>query len=125
MKDEATPQTDQVLDSLGQGARAFVPALWRWEIVNALLGVERRKRATSAEISRHMSFLQSFPIDVDEAAADQAWRATHVLARKHGLTSYDAAYLELALRRGLPLATLDVELQKAVHAESVVVFSGN
>ena len=124
MRDEATPETDKLLDTLGQGARAFVPALWRWEVVNALLGIEKRKRATQAEISRQLVLLQSCPIDIDEAASDLAWTATHELGRKHGLTGYDAAYLELSVRRGLPLATLDVELQNAAKAEGVAVISG-
>ena len=119
MKDEAGPETDQVLDSLGQGAKAFVPALWHWEIANGLLKVERQKRATRPEIRGHMLLLQSLPIGVDEAALNQAWGATHLLAQKHRLTSYDAAYLELAIRRGLPLATLDKELAAAARIEKV------
>src|SRR5580658_6562197 len=96
LKDEATVETDKILDSLGQGSKAFVPALWRWEIANALLNVERRKRATKAEVARHLTLLQSFPIEIDEAAVSAAWSATHLLAQQYGLTSYDAAYLELA-----------------------------
>ena len=119
LKDEATPETDQVLDSLGHGAKAFVPPLWRWEVANALLNVERQKRATSAETSGHLLLLESLPIEVDEAALGQAWVATHLLARKHKLTSYDAAYLELALRCGLPLASFDRELLRAAKIERV------
>jgi predicted nucleic acid-binding protein len=124
LKDEATAETDTLLDSLGQGSKAVVPALWRWEIANALLNVERRKRATKAEVGTHLTLLRSFPIEIDEAAANQAWTAAHVLAQKHKLTSYDAAYLELAIRRGLPLASLDADLQAAAKAEKVKVFAG-
>ncbi len=119
LKDEATPQTDKVLDSLGRGAKAFVPALWRWEIANALLGIERRKRATQAEVQAHLLFFQSLPIDIDEMALNQAWSATQLLAQRHNLTSYDASYLELAIRRGLPLASLDGALQIASKSEKV------
>ena len=119
LKDETTPDTDKVLDSLGHGAKAFVPALWRWEIANALLMVERRKRATIAEINGHLSLLRSLPIEFDETAHDQAWTVTFSLARKYKLTSYDAAYLELAVRLGLPLATLDSELIAASKMEEV------
>jgi predicted nucleic acid-binding protein len=119
LKDEATPETDRVLDSLGHGTKAFVPPLWRWEVGNALLNVERQKRATSAETSGHLLLLESLPVEVDEAALGQAWTATHLLARKHNLTSYDAAYLELALRRGLPLASFDKELLMAAKMERV------
>jgi predicted nucleic acid-binding protein len=118
-KDETTPETDKVLDSLGQGAKALVPALWRWEIANALLTAEKRKRATMAELNGHLLLLRSLPIEVDETAHDQAWNVTHSLAQKHKLTSYDAAYLELAIRRGLPLATLDSDLVAAAKVENV------
>jgi predicted nucleic acid-binding protein len=124
LKDEATAATDKVLDSLGRGSKAFVPALWHWEIANALLSVEWRKRATKAEVGRHMTLLQSYPIEIDEAAVNRAWTATHLLAQQYRLTSYDAAYLELAIRRGLPLASLDADLQAAAKAEKVEVFDG-
>jgi len=124
LKDEATVETDKILDSLGRGSKAFVPALWRWEIANALLNVERRKRATRAEVGRHLTLLQSFPIEIDEAAVNAAWSATHLLAQQHGLTTHDAAYLELAIRRGLPLASLDTKLQAAAKTAKVEVFAG-
>jgi predicted nucleic acid-binding protein len=124
LKDEATTATDKLLDSLGRGSRAFVPALWYWEIGNALLSVERRKRATKAEVGRHLTLLQSYPIEIDEAAVNRAWGAAHLLAQQYRLTSYDAAYLELAIRRGFPLASLDAELQAAANAEKVEVFDG-
>ncbi len=119
LEDEASAQTDQVLDSLGTGAKAFVPALWRWEIVNALLSVERRQRAAHAEIAGHIQFFRSLPIEVNEACLEQVWSATHLLAQKHKLTSYDAAYLDLAMRRSLPLATQDDQLREAAEAEGV------
>jgi predicted nucleic acid-binding protein len=124
MKDEATVETDRILDSLGRGAKALVPALWRWEIANGLLNVERRKRATRVEVGRHLRLLKSLPIEIDEAAVHEALAGTHVLAQKHKLTSYDASYLELARRRGLPLASLDNELQAAAKVEKVEVFAG-
>lgn len=124
LKDEATAATDKVLDSLGRGSKAFVPALWHWEIANALLGVERRKRATNAEVGRHLTLLQSYPIEIDEVAVHRAWAATHSLAQQYKLTSYDAAYLELAIRRGLPLASLDTDLLSAAKAEKIEVFDG-
>ena len=88
-------------------------------MANALLTVERRKRATMAEVNGHLLRLRSLPIEMDEAAADQAWSVTHSLAHKHKLTSYNAAYLELAIRRGLPLATLDSDLVTAARMEKV------
>ena len=119
LEDESSLRTDQALDSLGQGAKALVPALWRWEVANALRHVERSKRATVAQINEHFQLLQSLPIEVDDSSFDLAWTSTPLLARKHKLTIYDAAYLELAIRRGVPLASLDVELAAAAKAEHV------
>ena len=113
LTDETTPETHEVLGSLGQGAKAFVPALWRWEIANALLNVEKRKRATKAEVGRHLTLLQSFPIEVEEAAVNEAWNATHLLAQQYGLTSYDAAYLDLSMQLGAALPTFDRKLAAA------------
>jgi predicted nucleic acid-binding protein len=72
LADEATTETDEILDSLGRGAVAFVPALWRWEVVNLLLMAERRKRIGSADVLRHLARLKNLPIEVDDDALDQA-----------------------------------------------------
>ena len=122
LKDETTAQTDQVLDSFGQGAKAFVPALWRWEVANALLMAERRKRLAPADVHRHLTQLNSLPIEVDDAALDQAWTATQLLAQQHKLSSYAAAYLEIAIRRAVALGSLDRELRAAAKAEKVFLF---
>lgn len=121
LKDEVTSATDKVLDLLGRGASAFVPALWRWEVSNVLLGAERKKRITKGQVNSHLSLLISLPIEQDEISFNQAWSATHQLAQKHKLTSYDAAYLELALRRGLPLASLDSDLRAAAKTEKLEI----
>jgi predicted nucleic acid-binding protein len=83
--------------------------------------VEKRKRATITEINGHLLLLRSLPIELDETAHDQAWTVAYSLAQKHKLTSYDAAYLEMAIRRGLPLATLDSELKAAAKSENVIL----
>ncbi len=119
LNDEATPATDKVLDSLGQGAKAYVPALWWWEVANVLLLAERRNRVTSAEAHRHWVRLKALPIEVDLAASDEAWTATLSLAKKHQLTIYDAAYLEMAIRRDLPLGSLDLKLRSAAKSDQV------
>lgn len=121
LNDEATPQTDQILDTFTQGARAIVPALWRWEIGNALLMAERRQRITKVEARRHLALLQRLPVEIDEAAPEEAWNTTLYLAEKHQLTCYDAAYLNIALRRGAALATLDRPLRAAAIAEGVAI----
>ena len=79
----------------------------------------RRKRITPEEVQQHLTLLSELPIDVDENALGQLWGETRILAQKHQLTLYDATYLELAKRLGLPLATFDVELRKAAQAEKV------
>jgi predicted nucleic acid-binding protein len=119
LRDESSAATDAVLDRLGQGAKAFVPALWRWEVANVLLMAERRGRIASADAHRHMLHLKNLPIEVDEASWDEAWSAVHLLAQKHSLTAYDAAYLEAAIRHGAPLGSLDKELRAAAKAEKV------
>ena len=121
LQDEATVETDKILDTFGQGAKAFTPALWRWEVGNVLLMAERRKRITQAESHRHLNSLQSLPVESDDNAWREAWNATPLLARKHQLTLYDAAYLELAIRRGVTLGSLDMDLRKAAKAEGVKV----
>ena len=118
-EDEGTPRTDRVLDSLGGGDEAVTPSLWRWEVGNALLMAERRKRITAADTNRHLAALQALPISADENAFQEAWTASLLLARAHELTLYDAAYLELAIRLGVPLGSLDTELRKAARAEGV------
>ena len=118
-EDEATAQCDKVFERFGAGATAIVPSPWRWEIGNALLIAERRKRITAAEIREHFNFLLTLPIDINGHSVEQAWSETHRLAQQHKLTSYDAAYLELTIRRGLPLASRDADLRAAAQAEKV------
>lgn len=118
-QDEATVRTDEILDSLGQDAEAITPALWRWEVGNVLLLAERRGRITVSDSHRHLTALQTLPVETDEDASRAAWNASLLLARTRKLTLYDAAYLELAIRRGVPLGTLDRELRRAAKAERV------
>ncbi|GAB1542877.1 type II toxin-antitoxin system VapC family toxin [Scytonema sp. NUACC21] len=92
---------------------AFVPGIWSLEIANVLLVAERRNRMTQEQSSQAIALLQSMLIQVDSATDTNALGATLVLGRQEGLAAYDAAYLELALRLGLPLATLDTRLAEA------------
>lgn len=108
--DEASSYADHVLELL-QGGEAIVPALWPLEVANVLLVGERRGRLTEADSTRFQKLLRGLPIwvmsELPEAALDQLL----FLGRTHGLSAYDAAYLELAMREGLPLATLDSRLR--------------
>jgi predicted nucleic acid-binding protein len=119
LEDEANSDTDAILERLGRDASALAPALWWWEVANVLLIAERRKRVTIPEIHRHLTSLHALPVEFDEMAPRQSWSAGLLLAGKHRLTLYDTAYLELAIRHGVPLGSLDAELRQAAKSERV------
>lgn len=100
---------------------AWVPALWRLEIANVLEMGVRKGRSDSAFRDAAFADLGLLPITIDLETDRQAWGATAKLAARHRLTLYDAAYLELARRRCLPLATLDKELRVAAAAEDILL----
>jgi predicted nucleic acid-binding protein len=96
--------------------------LWSLEVANVLVVAERRKRLTEAQMIRAVALLQALPIDVDEATAQRALGATLTLAREHSLSAYDAAYLELAMREGLFLATVDEKLLRVMSQCGVSLY---
>jgi predicted nucleic acid-binding protein len=119
--DEANPYADAIarkLPDLG----AVVPAIWHLEIANALLVGERRGRCDQADTSKWTTFLSSLSIIVDEHNGGRVFSDVLALARAHNLSTYDASYLELCLRLGLPLATLDKPLKAAATSVGVVLF---
>lgn len=120
--DEANPYADAVAQALA-AAEAIVPSLWPLEIANALVMGERRKRSTEAQASTFLARLGALPIVIDDETDARAWSDTISLARAHNLSAYDAAYLELAMRRGLPLASLDKKLKAAAIAVGVGLYS--
>lgn len=103
---------------------AVVPALWTLEVTNGLVTAERRGRLDAAGVLRASHLLLALPIVVEPVERSGAASAVLPLARRHGLSAYDAAYLELALRRGIPLATADAALHRAARAEGVAVLGG-
>lgn len=111
---ETTKATDALLDHLARGAKAWVPALWHLELANVLLGAKRRGRIDQAGIEKLLGTLALYDITVDSDTMTNAWAKSLSLAESYDLSVYDAAYLELALRRGLPLATLDTALAAAM-----------
>lgn len=116
--DEASKAIRHVFDLVSdQGA--WVPSLWRLEVANILEMGVRRGRHDAPFRDATLADLALLPIHIDPETDRQAWTATLQLAERHRLTLYDAAYLELAQRRALPLATLDAELQAAARAENV------
>jgi len=118
--DETTEPVRQVFDTVSEGG-AWVPGLWRLEVANVLEMGVRRKRHDAAFRDSTLADLAQLPIQVDTETDRQAWGATLRLAERHQLTLYDAACLELALRRNLPLASLDEDLRRAARAEKVKV----
>jgi len=116
-------QTQTVMDLLDRIAAtgAFAPSLWPLEALNGLLMAERRRRVDGRRRQRLAGFLRALPVVLDTETADQAWTVTVRLAERHRLSVYDAAYLELAQRRKLPLATLDEDLIKAAKASGTTV----
>ena len=122
-EDEATPYADAILGRLETG-EAVVPSLWPLEVANVLLVGERRKRLTEADTSRFVTLLRNLPIFVDEETSRRALDPVLTLARQQGLSSYDAAYLELAMREGCELATLDDRLRETAARVGVTVLTG-
>jgi predicted nucleic acid-binding protein len=116
--DEASPATDALLDQM-QEQGAIVPALWHLEVGNVLVQAERRGRIAAGDMAARIELLRRLPITTDDETARRALRDTLALAREHGLTTYDASYLELATRRGLPLATRDRKLQEAASRMAI------
>lgn len=120
-KDEADAYAKAVRKALGR-LGAVVPALWPLEVANILLVGERRHRSTEAEATQWLGYLRRLPIRVDEELPVRAWSDILAVARSHALSAYDAAYLELALREGLPLASLDERLKSAAKTAGVREF---
>jgi predicted nucleic acid-binding protein len=119
--DESSAYADAVARQLPD-MMAFVPLNWPLEVTNTLIVGERRKRSTQAQAASLLKNLAAVPITIDDETNLHAWSTTLSLAREQNLTAYDAAYLELAMRRGLPLATLDDKLKAAAQAVGVMLY---
>jgi predicted nucleic acid-binding protein len=121
-EDEADAFAYRVLAQLEKD-EAHVPGIWPVEVANVLLVAERMRRITSADSLRFLELLAALPIVIDEETAQRAFGSVLAVGRQTRLTAYDAAYLELALRRGLPLATRDRRLRSAGRREGVRVLA--
>lgn len=117
-EDEDSAYADRTLGLLDANT-AVAPAVWPLEVANAILMGERRGRLSAADTARFLELLGGLPIAVEDAALTGALGAVLDVGRTYGLTSYDASYLELAMRRGLPLATLDGRLADAAGRAGV------
>ena len=118
--DERNESTDALRESLVQD-NAVVPALWPIEVGNVLLVATRRGRITKAEWPRVCDDLLALPIDIDPVSSERVLRTVLPLAETNNVSVYDAMYLELALRLGMPLATLDQQLAAAGKANGLVI----
>jgi predicted nucleic acid-binding protein len=118
-EDEATPSTESLLNRAATGERIVVPTHWPLEVTNGLLMAVRRGRVPRDKVRRFIEDLQSLSIHIEPPLPPNLWIRVLEMAELHRLTAYDAAYLELAQRTGLPLATLDEELHRAADTARV------
>lgn len=117
--DEDSALAHKVAQMFKHGESAITPSFWPHEVLNALLVGEKRKRISRDLIRTFLSDLETLPIVLQELQPDAVFDRIQSLSREHGLTPYDAAYLELAKTNGLPLATLDQDLIRACRKASV------
>jgi predicted nucleic acid-binding protein len=118
---QASPATDRLLDDIVAGSTAFVPPLWLYEVANALLTLWRRKRLNANDYSEARMLLDRLRISIDQDGPRLATSRVADLAKEHGLTVYDAAYLELAIRKQIPLASGDRSIQRAAKKSGVIL----
>ena len=123
-EDETTPATQKVLQILAVEV-ASVPAIWPIEVANVLAIAERRGRITPAESAEFIGRLEGLAIEVDAGTLSRAFTRILDLAREERLTAYDAAYLELAMRLGVPLATKDGPLSAVAMRLGVTVLGAD
>jgi predicted nucleic acid-binding protein len=114
---------EKVLDSLTSDYTFLVPNLWHLEAANVLVRAQKREWLTTEQMHEFLDLIESVPLTIDSQTAKQAMSATILLASEHNLSAYDAAYLELALRHQVPLATLDADLRKAANKINVTIFA--
>ena len=119
-KDEKNQYADSVLDSL-ELSTAFVPSIWPLEVGNVLLVAERKKRISKADSTRFITLLAELPIIIEPELPERMMRDILALAREHQISTYDASYLDLAMREGIPIATLDKGLKKAAKRRQVSI----
>ena len=119
--DEQAQKAEQISERIALGDKLVVPAFWRHEVLNALLMGEKRKRVTNELIQTFIKDLELLPSEIDIPAAGTVFHSTQDLCRKHGLTAYDGAYLELAMRHRISLATADGALERAARAEGIEI----
>ncbi len=122
-EDEKTEVTEKIFDQFrADKLMALVPAIWPFEVANVLLIAQKRQRISAVKTSEFQEALNMLSIVIDESSIQRSSGSTLELAKAMNLTIYDAAYLELAIRMGLPLATLDNDLRKAANKSAVKLY---
>jgi predicted nucleic acid-binding protein len=121
-KDETNSYADAVLNRLTK-VSAIVPLIWPLEVVNVLLSAERQKRLSKSASMRFLTLLSQLPIFVEYERPDKMMKELLTLARTSNLSSYDASYLDLAMRKGVPIATLDKNLIEAASRVDVPILA--
>ncbi|HYA64602.1 MAG TPA: type II toxin-antitoxin system VapC family toxin [Candidatus Sulfotelmatobacter sp.] len=118
-EDQKTAYTESVFDCLGKGDTALVPAIWPLEVVNSFLVAVRQKTISPAQLEIFTRDLEDLPVEVDIEGVRRVYSSIVRLSQHHQLSSYDAAYLDLASVESLPLATLDKNLRAAAKRVGV------
>jgi len=118
-EDQKTAYTEAVFDCLARGDEALVPALWPLEVVNSLVVAVRQKTISAAQLETFVRDLKDLPVEVDTQGIERVYSSIVRLSQQHQLSSYDAAYLDLAVVEGLPLATLDKNMRAAAKRAGV------
>jgi predicted nucleic acid-binding protein len=121
LPDETSSRADRLLEAASPRSVFWVPALWWYEVANALTVAQQRRRLLDADRARATELYGMLPIQTDTFLdVDALWRF-HALAEEYGLSAYDAAYLELTQRRGLGLATFDRRLIRAARRAGIKI----
>ena len=120
-EDENNLYADAVLESLAENT-ALVPEIWLLEVSNVMVVSERRKRMTKADSVRFQELLRELSIQVESSTQQRIFGENLNLAREQNLSSYDASYLDLAMRAGCPIATLDEALQQVAKRCGVALY---
>lgn len=119
---QATEETDRALDEIAEGAHLDVPAIWRFEVANAFTVLTRRDKLTERECAQALGWLRALRVRVDPETASNAFTNLPELAKRYGLSVYDAAYLDLAARKKLRLCCKEGLLRKAAAKHGVALW---
>ncbi|TGK05275.1 PIN domain-containing protein [Leptospira langatensis] len=122
LPDERSARADKFLESLGNTNRAMVPSLWWYELNNVLVVSQKRKRLSDAQAKQIVSIFESLPIEFDINLSYEVFRQIQNIAQKNDLSAYDASYLELCIRKGAGVATLDERIASIAKELRIEVY---